>query len=184
MGKLKEQLEVDQVGPASQLQVGDRFVFTDRRDPNQHEVTQDLDSHFEYDGRVNRRLSKDVMVKRVGEPNLGERTDRAVTALTAAVKALESSGDVQAWTVAMTDVINRAAGSGMDDAIVPLEKLEKQGSAVFSKARPQHGKMAVDLLVPAVRKRWSADVGAAVQVIRSSLMENVRRVVRAVLTGV
>jgi len=180
---LKEQLEVDQVGPASQLQVGDLFVFTDGQDRNQHEVTQDLGSHLEYDGRVNRRLSKDVMVKRVGAPNPGERTERAVQALMGAVQTLEKTGDVQAWSVAMSDVISRAAASGMEDAVLPLEKLAKQGSAVFARAREQHGKAASDLLVPAVKKRWAADVASVAQVVRSSLMENVRRVVRGYLQG-
>lgn len=183
MTGLKEQLEVDQVGPASQLQVGDLFVFTDGQDRNQHEVTQDLGSHLEYDGRVNRRLSKDVMVKRVGAPNPGERTERAVQALMGAVQTLEKTGDVQAWSVAMSDVISRAAASGMEDAVLPLEKLAKQGSAVFARAREQHGKAASDLLVPAVKKRWAADVASVAQVVRSSLMENVRRVVRGYLQG-
>ncbi len=181
MAGLKEQLEVEQVGPAKQLAVGDLFVFTDGQDRGQHEVTQDHGSHLEYDGRVNRKLSKDVMVKRVGAPNPGEQTERAVQALMAAVKGLENSGDVQGWTVAMSDVISRAAASGMDDAVLPLEKLEKQGSAVFSKVRAQNGKPASELLVPAVRKRWAADVAAVSDVVRSSLMEDVRRFVRAVL---
>jgi hypothetical protein len=176
-------LEIDEVGPASHLQVGDRFVFTDGKDGRQHEVTQDLESHLEFDGRPNKRLSKDVMVKRVGERDPAEMTERAVAALTAAVKNLERTGDVQQWAVAMSDVLARAAGSGMQDLLLPLEKLQKQGSAVFSKARPGHGKMAVDALVPAVRKRWAADVASVTQAVRSELLEGVRHLVRAVLTS-
>ncbi len=183
MADPKHHLEIDQVGPAKHLQVGDHFVFTDGENPGQHEVTQDHDSHLEFDGRVNKKLSKDVMVKRVGEHDPGERTERAVAALTGAVRALEQSGDIQQWNVTMSDVISRAAASGMEDAVMPLEKLSKQGAAVFSRARQQHGKMAIDLLVPAVRKRWSADVAGVTQVVRGSLMESVRLLVRAVISG-
>jgi len=179
----KEQLEIDQIGPASKLQVGDLFVFIDGSDSNQHEVTQDLDSHFEYDGRVNKKLTKDMMVQRVGAPNLGERTARAVTALQTAVKSLEQTGNVQQWAVMMSDVISRVGASGMHDAVLPLEKLAKQGSAVFAKVRQAHRKLAVDQLVPMVRKRWAADVTSVIQIIHNSLMEDVRRLVRAVLTS-
>jgi hypothetical protein len=177
----KHHLEIEQVGPASQLNVGDRFVFTDGQDRRQHEVTQDLDSHLEFDGRPNKRLSKDVMVKRVGEHDPGEMTERAVAALTTAVRNLEGSGDVQRWAIDMSDVINRAAGSGMRDAILPLEKLQNQGAAVFSRIHQAHGKTAVEQLVPAIRKRWTADVAIVVEIVRGSLMENVRILVREVI---
>lgn len=179
----KHHLEIDQIGPANQLQVGDQFVFTDGKDRNQHEVTQDHDSHLEFDGRVNKKLSKDVMVKRVGEHDPGERTERAVATLTACVRGLETSGDIQQWNIVMSDMISRAAASGMQDTLTPLEKLAKQGAAVFSKVRSAHGKAAIDLLVPAVRKRWAADVASVIQTVRGSLLEDVRRVVRAVLCG-
>ncbi len=181
MADLKHHLEIDQVGPATQLKIGDQFVFTDGQDRQQHEVTQDLDSHLEFDGRPNKRLSKDVMVRRVGERDPGEMTERAVAALTTAIRNLEGSGNVQQWAVDMSDVINRAAGSGMGDAILPLEKLQNQGAAVFSRVNKAHGKKAVDQLVSAVRKRWAADVASVLDVVRGSLMENVRTLVREVI---
>jgi len=176
-----EHLEIDQVGPASKLQVGDRFVFTDGQDRREHEITQDLESHLEFDARPNKRLSKDVMVKRVGEHDPGERTERAVAALMSAVKGLEGSGNIQQWAVTMSDVISRAAASGMQDAILPLEKLQNQGAAVFSRTNGTHGKNAVDLLVPAVRKRWAADIATVVEIVRGSLMESVRQLVHEIV---
>ena len=179
MAELKHHLEIDQVGPAVQLNVGDRFVFMDGTDGREHQVTQDVESHLEFDGRPNKRLSKDVLVKRIGEHDPGERTERGIAALTATVKALEGSGDVQQWAIAMSDVINRAAGSGMHNAIIPLEKLQNQGNAVFSRVNQAHGKTAVNQLVPAVRKRWAADVASVVEIIRGSLIENtLRQIIR------
>ncbi len=121
------------------------------------------------------------MVKRVGERDPSEMTKRATAALTTAVQNLEGSGDVQQWAVDMSDVISRAAGSGMQDAILPLEKLQNQGAAVFSRIHQVHMKTAVDQLVPAVRKRWAADVATVVEIVRGSLMENVRILVREVI---
>ncbi len=178
----KHRLEVDEVGPASFLSVGDRFMFNGGSDAREHTVTQDFDSHFEYDGRPNKRLSKDTPVKRVGAPDPGERTERVVNALTTAVRGLEMTGDLAQWANAISDVISRAATYGMDeDVILSLEKLEKQGSAVFAHAQLSHGKKAIDSLNNAIRKRWVADVTGLTQKVRGALLENLRAYVREIL---
>ncbi len=179
----KHRLEVDEVGPAKFLSVGDKFMFSGGVDANEHTVSQDLDSHFEYDSRPNKRLSKDTPVKRVGAPDPGERTERVVSALATAIRGLEMTGDVAQWANAVSDVISRAATYGMDEnVILSLEKLEKQGSAVFARARLQHGKAAVDSLNNAIRKRWAADVGAMTQMLRGALLEDLRALVRAIIS--
>lgn len=180
----KHRLEVEEVGPASFLSVGDKFMFHGGSDGREHTITQDLDSHFEYDGRPNRRLSKDTPVKRVGAPDPGERTERVVQALTNAVRGLEATGDQSEWANAMADVIQRAATYGMDDVILPLEKLQKQGAAVFARARVFQGKSAADDLNVAIRKRWAADVNAVAQKLRDSILESrntLREVIREVI---
>lgn len=180
----KHRLEVDEVGPASFLNVGDKFMFSGTADPNEHTITQDLDSHFEYDSRPNKRLSKDTPVKRVGAHDPGERTERTVSALSIAIRGLEMTGDVAQWANAISDVISRAATYGMDeDVILSLEKLEKQGSAVFARARLQYGKAAVDSLNNAIRKRWAADVASVTQKVRGALLEDLRALVRAIING-
>lgn len=178
-------LEVNQAGPASFLQVGDKFIFTGGTPDNrEHTVTQDLSSHFEYDGRPNKKLSKDTPVQRVGAPDPGETTERVVAALTNAVRGLEQTGDVAKWAQSVADVISRAAAAGMDqDVVLSLEKLEKQGSAVFARARVYHGKSAVEDLNAAIRKRWAADVNAVVQSVRGALLEDLREFVRGVILG-
>lgn len=178
-------LEVNQVGPASFLKVGDKFVFTGGvPDKREHTITQDLESHLEYDGRPNKKLSKDQSVQRVGAPDPGENTERVVAALTNAVRALEQTGDVSQWAQGVTDVISRAAAAGMDqDVILALEKLEKQGSAVFARARVFHGKTAVEDLNVAIRKRWAADVNSVTQLVRSALLEDLRQLVRGIILG-
>ncbi len=182
----KRRLEPGDRGPASSLNVGDRFTLIGGADAKEHQITQDLDSHLEYDGRPNKRLSKDTMVTRIGEHDPGERTASVVASLKQAVKGLEYSGDVSKWSVDVSDVVSRAASYGMSDVILSLEKLGKQGSAVFSKTRSQHGKMAADSLNNAVKRRWAADVGVVVKMMEQELMENVnsdvlRELVRAVL---
>ncbi len=178
----KHRLEVDEVGPASFLNVGDRFMFNGGPDAREHTITQALDSHFEYGGRPNKRLSKDTPVKRVGAPDPGERTERTVNALTTAIRGLEMTGDVAQWANAVSDVISRAATYGMDqDVIVSLEKLEKQGSAVFARANLSHGKKAVDSLNNAIRKRWAADVASVMQKVRGALLEDLRAYVREII---
>lgn len=178
----KHRLEVDEVGPASFLNVGDKFMFNGGPDAREHTITQDLDSHFEYDGRPNKRLSKDTPVKRIGAPDPGERTDRVVAALQTAVRGLELTGDVALWANAISDVISRAATYGMDqDVILSLEKLEKQGSAVFARAQLSHGKGAIDSLNNAIRKRWTADVSGVTQKLRGALLEDLRAFVREVI---
>lgn len=161
--------------------MGDRFAFADGRDGGEHEVTQDLGSHLEFDGRPNKRLSKDTMVKRVGEHDPGERTSIVLAALGRAVSELERGGDVSAWAASVSDVVSRAVAHGMGDVVLPLEKLGKQGAAVFARARPRQGEKAIDALAPAVRKRWAAEARAVEALIQTSLMEGVRAVVRGVL---
>lgn len=177
-------LDIDEVGPASFLTVGDKFMFHGGNDAREHTVTQDLDSHFEYDGRPNKRLSKDTPVRRVGAPDPNERAERITSILQLAVKNLEQTADTTKWTVAMSDLIQRAAAYGMGEkAIQSIERLEKQGSAVFARARVYHGKSAVEDLNAAVRKRWSAEVNATVQALQNALLEDLREVVRGIILG-
>jgi hypothetical protein len=178
-------LGIDQAGPASFLAVGDRFVLSAGEDTREHVVTRDLDSHFEYDGRPDKRLSKDTPVKRVGTPDPGEQTARVVAALSHAVNNLEQTGDMATWANSIADVVSKAVTCGMsDDVLSALEKLERQGSAVFARARVSHGKAAVDDLNVAVRKRWTADVNQAKSRVETALAEGVdvlRQVVREVI---
>ena len=170
------------------LAVGDRFVFFDARDGAEHEVTGDPDSHFEYDGRPNRRLSKDTLVKRVGKRDSGEALDRILDRLNMAVGRLQRDGDVSAWAGAVADILSRVTTHGMDDAAIPLEKLARLGDALFSKLRKRRGKDAVESLPTHDRKRWdaavagvedalsrAAELAEGVQAIRDVVSEVIRK---------
>lgn len=132
-------------------------------------ITDDHGSHFEYDGRPNKRLSKDAAVERVGRPDPGERTDRVVATLEGAVAALSSSGDVAAWMTAMGDVVSRAAAYGMDEVVLSLEKLEKLGTALFARAKGKRG-AAVDALDARSRKEWDRATADAAARLRASIV--------------
>lgn len=176
-------LEIGQAGQANNLLVGDYFVRVDDPNGKPKQVTNDLGSHFEFDGRVNKKLSKDTMVRRVGEAADGELALRASETFRAAVQALELNGDVQQWSVMMSDVLSRAVSAGLEDVLLPLEKLEKQGSAVFAKARRSHDQAAAASLTPAVRKRWVADVRDVATRMEAPMAEAFRHFVRSTLSG-
>lgn len=184
MAKASHRLEIGQLGSAKHLVVGDKFVLGDGSDPHEHTITHDQGSHFQYDNRVNKRLSKDTLVKRVGEFEIGERTNIVSVLLKNAVKAVETDADVNRWSASMTNIITRAANYGMqNDVVMALEKLEKHGSAVFSRVKMYNNKKAIDEVNPAVRKRWTAEVNHVSSLISDALIEGLRTLVRCILVS-
>lgn len=177
-------LDIGETGSAKHLAVGDRFVYVGGPDNREHEITNDYGSHFEYDGRPNKRLSKDTPVKRVGKHDVGERTNRAVSALETAIKKLNQTGDLSLWMSSMSDIVSIAINYGMSEIVQKLEKLEKLGTGLFSHAKGKHNKSAIDTLNVHSRKQWnqaSADAVAAMQsvmIAETSLRILVKNIVR------
>lgn len=160
-------LDVGESGLASHLAVGDRFVFLDDRAGREHVVTNDVESHFEYDGRPNKILSKSDMVRRVGEADQGERAERVVKMLRTAVARVEMDGDTSAWMESMANLASTLVAYGIPDAIGSVEKLERLGTAVFSRTRVRRG-AALDGLEPRRRKEWRSTVNDALDSLSGS----------------
>jgi len=177
-------LDIGETGPAKHLVVGDRFVFVGGPDAREHEITDDHESHFEYDGRPNKILSKNTAVRRAGAHNVGERTDRAVATLEAAIKNLNRSGDLSAWMASMSDVVSTVLNYGMEEVVLELEKLEKLGTALFSQAKGRRNRTALETLDTRSYKEWNratADAVASlrsVMVVESTLRPLVKEIVR------
>lgn len=177
-------LDIDETGSAKHLAVGDRFVFVGGPDSREHEVTNDFGSHFEYDGRPNKRLSKDTPIKRVGTHDVGERTNRIVSALETAIKRLNQTGDLSLWMSSMSDIVSVAINYGMNEIVLKLEKLEKLGTGLFSHAKGRRNYSAIETLDARSRKEWnqtSADAIAAlksVMVVEASLRLLVQKILR------
>lgn len=177
-------LEVGETGQAKNLELGDTFRLVDGDDKRDHVVTDDHGSHFEYDGRPNKRLSKDTLVRRVGKPNEGESKDRLLNLYDASCRNLEKDGNVQAWLVALNDVISRAVSLGMDDAMPSFDKLERVSTAIFSRAKGKRGKLALDLLDTNDRKTWTSIKNATRQLIEDHLVvESLRAIVRTLIVN-
>lgn len=177
-------LDVGETGIAKHLVVGDRFVFVGGPDGREHEVTDDHGSHFEYDGRPNKILSKDAAVKRAGAHDVGERTDRVVSALEGAIKNLNRAGDLSAWMTSMSDVVSTVLNYGMEEVVLELEKLEKLGTALFSQAKGRRDRTALETLDTRSYKEWNratADAVASLRsvvVVESTLRPLVKEIVR------
>jgi hypothetical protein len=163
-------LDVGEIGPAKHLTVGDRFVLVSGRDNREHEITADHGSHFEYDGRPNKMLSKDEPVRRAGKHDVGERTDRVVSQLEGAIKLLNQSGDLSAWMSSMSDVVSSVLNYGMDEVVLQLEKLEKLGTALFSQAKGRRDRTALETLDTRSYKEWNRAAADAVAALRSSIV--------------
>lgn len=163
-------LDVGETGPAKHLVVGDRFVFVGGPDGREHEITDDHGSHFEYDGRPNKVLSKDAAVKRAGAHDVGERTDRVVSALEAAIKSLNRAGDLSAWMTSMSDVVSTVLNYGMEEVVLKLEKLEKLGTALFSQAKGRRDRTALETLDTRSYKEWNRATADAVASLRSVMI--------------
>lgn len=159
-------------------------MFVGGADGREHEITDDHGSHFEYDGRPNKRLSKDEPVRRVGQHEVGERTDRVVSQLEGAIKLLNQSGDLSAWMSSMSDVVSSVLNYGMDEVVLKLEKLEKLGTALFSQAKGRRDHSAIETLDTRSYKEWNrttADVVAALRAVivaEGSLRPLVQKIVK------
>lgn len=177
-------LDVGETGLAKHLVVGDRFVFVGGPDGREHEITNDHGSHFEYDGRPNKVLSKGMAVKRAGAHDVGERTDRVVSALQAAIKSLNRSGDLSAWMASMSDVVSMVVNYGMDEIVLKLEKLEKLGTGLFSQAKGRRDRTAIETLDTRSYKEWNRATADAIEslrsvmVVESTLRSLVQKIVR------
>ena len=163
-------LDVGETGPAKHLVVGDRFIFVGGPDSREHEVTDDHESHFEYDGRPNKILSKDTAVKRAGAHDIGERTDRVVSMLEAAIKNLNRVGDLSVWMSSMSDVVSTVLNYGMEEVVLKLEKLEKLGTALFSQAKGRRDRNAIETLDTRSYKEWNRATSDAVTALRSVMV--------------
>jgi hypothetical protein len=163
-------LDVGETGAAKHLVVGDRFVFFGNADQREHVITADHGSHFEYDSRPNKRLSKDTLVKRSGAHDVGERTDRVVSALAGAIKQLNRYGDLSTWMSSMSDVVSTVLTYGMDEVVLQLEKLEKLGTALFSRAKGQRDRSAIETLDARSRKEWEHATASADAALRASIV--------------
>lgn len=163
-------LDIGETGIAKHLLVGDHFVFLSGRDQREHEITKDQGSHFEYDGRPNKILSKDMAVKRVGNHVPGEKTQRAVSALKAAIDNLTRDGDLSAWMSSMSDVVSVVIGYGMEEVVVKLEKLEKLGTSLFSHAKGRRNRTALDTLSTHSVKEWKRATTDAINSLQSVMM--------------
>lgn len=177
-------LDVGETGQAKNLDIGDSFRFVDGNDKKDHLITNDHGSHFEYDGRPNKRLSKDTLVVRVGKPNEGESKDKLVVMFDKACRDLEREGDVSAWLVSLNDVISRAITLGMDDLMRSFDKLERTSTASFSRSKGKRGSLAVDSLSVSDRKQWFAvkeEVRSQIQ--EFVVIESFRAAIRSILSG-
>lgn len=163
-------LEVDEIGQSNNLQIGDKFVFVNGPDKREHTITNNLESHFEYDGNPSRKISKGEIVKRVGKYDSGERRARTIDSLNLAIKNLNKTGDVASWMNTMSDVLSRAFAIGMEDVILDLEKLERLGTRLFSKSAGKNNKMAIDTLDPKSRKEWIRAVESATKMVEDSIV--------------
>jgi hypothetical protein len=178
-------LDIEQTGAAKHLVVGDRFVFVDGNDKREHVITADQDSHFEYDSRPNKHLSKDTLVKRVGTHDVGERKSRIVSSLEIAIKQLNKSGDISAWMISMSDIVSTAINYGMNETVLQLEKLEKLGTALFSHAKGRREKTAIETLDKRNVKEWNQASASAIESLRNSIMAEtslrslIRKIVRS-----
>ena len=178
-------LDIEQTGAAKHLVVGDRFVFVDGNDKREHVVTADHDSHFEYDSRPNKHLSKDTLVKRVGAHDVGERKTRIVSSLETAIKQLNKNGDLSAWMVSMSDIVSTAINYGMNETVLQLEKLEKLGTALFSHAQGRREKAAIETLEKRASKEWNEASRTTLEMLRNSIMAEtslrtlIRKIVRS-----
>jgi hypothetical protein len=167
---VSKRLEVDETGIANNLRVGDRFKFVNFNDTREHVITNDHDSHYEYDGRLNKRLSKDTLVTRVGERDKGERLDRILSDLYEACRHLENSGDISLWMSAMSDIVHRAISYNMpQEVILKIEKLEKLGTDMFSKSKGKHGSSAYNTLEVKYKKQWELSKKDTQQTMKDSL---------------
>lgn len=178
-------LEVDEIGQSNNLQIGDKFVFVSGPDKREHTITNNLESHFEYDGNPSRKLSKGEIVKRVGQHDSGERRGRTLDSLSSAIKTLNKTGDVASWMNAMSDVLSRVLSIGMKEVVLDLEKLEKLGTVLFSKSAGKNNKMAIDTLDPKSRKEWIRAVESATKMVEDSIVaeSTLRNLVQKIITS-
>lgn len=155
-------LDVGQNGIASQLVVGDRFRFHDGPDQRIHVVTTDRESHYEYDGRADLKLSKDVAITRVADDEGRDQTS-VEASLRSAVTALHRDGDVAAWMMAMADVASRAQNAGSYGSVSTLDALERMGTNLFSQVS------SLAELDDESRADWLAHVEEALSQFRSNV---------------
>jgi hypothetical protein len=178
-------LDIGETGSAKNLLVGDRFVLINGSDNREHEITADHDSHFEYDGRPNKRLSKDQLVKRVGLHNKGERVDRIVTTLETAIKNLNKTGDVSSWMTSVGNVVSMAVNYNMSEAVLQIEKLEKLGTTIFSRAKGRRNHSAIETLDNKSRKEWNSAAENMITTLRSIIVaeNSLRSVIQRIIRG-
>lgn len=167
-------LKVGESGIATDLKVGDRFVFVDQgRDKKQHTVTNDVGSHFEYDGKPNKILSKAETVTRVGEANPNENLDHYKTELENALHQIETVGDIGVFLDRGEGAINFLAKLPQGGKIA--DTLLKVAIDVFSDAPKRHGKKPINLLDRKKRDQYLSAKEAAFNLIKTNLSESVIR---------
>lgn len=166
-------LRVGESGMSTGLKVGNRFVFVDGRDKKEHTVTNDLGSHFEYDGRPNKILSKGETVTRVGEANPNENLDHYKTELENALHQIETVGDIGVFLDRGEGAINFLAK--LPDGGKVADTLLKIAIDVFSDAPKRHGKKPIDLLDRKKRDQYLSAKEAAFNLIKTNLSESVIR---------
>lgn len=167
-------LKVGESGMATDLKVGDRFVFVDQgRDKKQHTITNDAQSHFEYDGRPNKILSKAETVTRVGEADPNENLDHYSNELKNALHQLETVGDIGVFLDRGEGAINFLAKLPEGGKIA--DTLLKVAIDVFSDAPKRHGKKPIDLLDRKKRNEYLSAKEEAFNLIKTNLSESVIR---------
>lgn len=166
-------LRVGESGMSTGLKVGNRFVFVDGRDKKEHTVTNDLGSHFEYDGKPNKILSKGETVTRVGEADPNENLYHYKEELKNTLYNLETVGDIGAFLDRGEGAINFLAklqnGGKISDTLLKI------AIDVFSDAPKRHGKKSIDLLDRKKRNEYLSAKKDAFDLIDQNISESVIR---------
>lgn len=177
-------LDVNEIGYANDLKVGDSFLFKNSADSNQHLITSDEGSHFVYDNKPSKKLSKDTLVQRVGKRDPKETLERAKAFFEHAIKEIEANGDVVQWVSNVEKLQSMLATYNYSElSLQILDKLQKLGVALFGKSKGKKQSKAIDTLQSSDRKKWQEEVKfAKSKLLQEQIYENLKVKIRRVLT--
>jgi len=166
-------LKIGDSGLASELKVGHRFIFLNQKDKKEHVITSDMESHFLYDNKPNKILSKAEIVKRIGEANPNEDLEHYQNQLESSLKDLENTGDIGTFLDRGESSINYLASLEKGGKVA--DNLLKIAIDVFSDAPKRHGKSSIQLLDRKKRQEYQSAKEQAFDLIRSNLSESIIR---------